>query len=129
MVGVSLRYNRVTNVNEINANLFEGSKYGAETDKEKILSAAQNGGLFKNYSYPDAKETLDVELGTPEFGLVRIWKYEEEKHESKELFVPSLIFPITKMPDHPHFYQQNVIVPLVGDILDDMTGPEPRLLE
>ena len=125
-ISVSLRYERVASVYGIITNTFESSKYTKETDKDKLITFAEDGGLFKNYTFPNAVKTLDLELGTPEVSLVRMWLPSENKMDTAEVLVPSLVFPvITEMPEGTYFYRTNVIVPLVGEILDQYNKPIP----
>lgn len=131
-VSVSLRYERVVSVYGIATNSFESSQYTKETNKDKVIAFAENGGLFKTYTYPNAKKTLDLELGTPEVSLVRMWQPSENKMETAEILVPSLVFPvITEVSEPTYFYRKNVIVPLVGEILDEYNNPIPdvRIME
>lgn len=125
-VNVNLRYKRVMSVYGIATNTFESSKYAKETNKDKIISFAEDGGLFKNYTYPNAVKTLDLELGTPEVSLVRMWQRSENKMDTAEILVPSLVFPvITEMSEQTYFYRTNVIAPLVGELLDQYNKPIP----
>jgi len=127
-VSVNLRYKRVMSVYGIVTNTFESSKYAKETNKDKIISFAEDGGLFKNYTYPYAVKTLDLELGTPEVSLVRMWQRSENKMDTAEILVPSLVFPvITEMSEQTYFFRTNVIVPLVGEILDQYNQPIPDI--
>lgn len=131
-VGVNLKYNKAISVSGINANVFESSQYAAEADRDKIIAFAEDGGLSKNYVHPNATKTVTVELGTPELALVGIWQVSpKDKTDAKEIFVPSFIFPITEMPDWPYIYRTSVVVPLVGEILDQQNNPmpEPRILQ
>jgi len=125
-VGVNLKYNKAISVSGINANIFESSQYTAEADKDKIMAFAKDGGLSKNYVYPNATKTVNVELGTPKLALIGIWQFSpEDKTDAKEIFVPSLIFPIINMPDWPYINKTNVVVPLVGEMLDQQNNPIP----
>ena len=96
------------------------------------MAFAKDGGLSKNYVYPNATKTINVELGTPELALVEIWQVSpEDKSDAKEIFVPSLIFPIIEMPDWPYIYKTSIVVPLVGEILNQQNNPipVPRVLQ
>jgi hypothetical protein len=113
-VEVSARYKKVTYAGNIFTSGFESSDYDVETSVDKILSSAQKGGMNSYYSYPDPTKTVDVELGTPVFGLVSVWQATENKYMGEELYVPSLIFPITSNPEPNYYYGDSVVVPLVG---------------
>jgi len=125
-VSVNLRHKRVANVYGIIINAFESSQYAKETNKDKIITFAENGGLFKSYIYPDTTRTLDLELGTPEISLVRMWMPSENKMDTAEILVPSLVFPvITEISEQTYFYRTNIVVPLVGELLDQFDMPVP----
>jgi len=125
-VSVSLRHKRVVSVYGIVTNTIESSKYAKETNKDKVIAFAEDGGLFKNYTYPNAVRTLDLELGTPEVILVTIWQRSENKMDTAEILVPSLVFPvITEMSEQTYFYRTNVVVPLIGELLDQYNKPIP----
>jgi len=118
-VGVDLAQKRVVNVYNISTGSFESSKYDIETNAEKLIGIAEKGGLYGYNYYPAAENSLKIELGTPTQGLVVMWKYDGSK--SSEMFVPSLIFPITSGQEN-YFYRNNVIVPLVGSMMDQSGG-------
>ncbi|MFH1462435.1 MAG: hypothetical protein ABIG08_01975 [bacterium] len=130
-VSVSLRYKKVTHASSIMTGSYESSKYKAETEKEKIIAMAEKGGLFGSYYvYPDSVKTIEIPLGMPKLGLVKTWQWtngqEAEapllkeampREMSYELYVPAFIFPVLENPESS-YYRQNVIVPLVGDIMN-----------
>lgn len=120
-VSVSSRFDRVTGMSGYRINDFESSAYELESDFARILKIAERGGQYPIYYFSDQKpETVEVELGTPTQSLMSHWHYDEASGQSYELFVPALVFPITKTPaNDQYFYQQSVVVPLVKDILDD----------
>jgi hypothetical protein len=129
-VGIDLGYNRVTNVYNIITGKFESSKYDIESDPGVLIKAAEEGGLNAyNYYYSDVQNSPDIELGSPKQGLVMMWKTEEGKANSIQLFVPSLIFPVRSNQGQNYFYQNNVIVPLVGGIMDQNGGGIRPLLQ
>jgi len=117
-VAVSSFHKRVTSANNIAVNIFESSGYNVAIDKDEAIVLAEQGGMFKNYTNPDAEKTVTIELGTPEIKLVKIWKVSEDKSSTQELFVPSLVFPVLEIPEGLYFYANNVVIPLVGDITE-----------
>jgi hypothetical protein len=116
-------------------NLFsqkhESSAYDVEKDTARLIKIAEQGGFRRGY-YPadsnqgEVKKNV-IELGTPSIGLVKMWIYNEKG--GQELIVPAYIFPVTNKPEDVYFYQKNVVVPLVKEILDqDQNQPVPTLM-
>ncbi|MGE5297953.1 MAG: hypothetical protein ACM3KM_02220, partial [Acidobacteriaceae bacterium] len=119
-VSINVRNKKVISVYDLAVPNFQSSQYDAETDSAKLLKIAEKGGMY-GYVQPNAKKFVDIELGTPKIELVRMWNY--KNNQSEELLIPSLIFPITKLPDSdPYFYRNSVTVPLIKEILDKDNG-------
>jgi hypothetical protein len=118
-VNVNIRLMRVAGIWDFNAQKYQSSAYAAETDVKKILGFAERGGVYGYYDASTAK-IVDVELGTPEIAYLKYWNY--RNGTSDELLVPSLVFPIVKMPDDPNFYRKSVIIPLAKELLDAQNG-------
>ncbi len=136
MVTVNLRFKKVASVGELTSNRFEASRYETETNVERLLKLAEQGGWRNGFGYPmplakneTASPRLEtVELGTPENSYVKIWQYKEGKNN--ELLVPALVFPIVKKPVGGYFYQTSVVVPLIKEILDEQAlGGPVRIME
>lgn len=123
MVNVNIRQNKVTDVYDIRSQSYNASAYGTETDTKRLIGLAERGG-FRSYmgfyQDPNAKTEI-IELGTPTISYARVWKY--DAMNSQELFVPALVFPITKNSSTQPYYQKNIVIPLVKEILD--AEPEP----
>jgi hypothetical protein len=115
-VAVDVRNNKVSSVGELNGQRYQSSDYVTEKDTKRIISVAQKGGYQSYYGIYETAgaKTETVELGNPTTGYVRLWQY--SNNQSKELFVPSLIFPVTNSP--ANFYSKNIIVPIVKEVLD-----------
>ncbi|OGE74181.1 MAG: hypothetical protein A3I07_01480 [Candidatus Doudnabacteria bacterium RIFCSPLOWO2_02_FULL_42_9] len=118
-VSINARTKQVTSVGEITSQRFQASAYPTEKDTARLMKIAENGG-FRSYMplaneviEPDAK-TVTVELGTPKIEYVRMWQ--TINNQTKDLYVPSLVFPVTNQPTD--YYTQNVIVPLIKEVLD-----------
>ena len=133
MVDINIREMKVSGVGRlINLN-FEASNYEIETDIDRIVKVAENGGLRRMYSRPDAAKTVILKLGTPKLSLVSHWSYDKGLSSDGEIFIPALVFPIINKDEAQNIYQNNVIVPLVKEVLDeqedDIIGiPEPMPL-
>jgi hypothetical protein len=117
----------VSSVYELTTQNYQSSSYQAEMDVARIMKLVEKGG-FRNYYYFDSSQnakTVDVELGTPDVALVKIWSYKNGANE--ELLVPALVFPVTKAPTAEDvgpwgWYRRNVVIPLVKEILDNENG-------
>ncbi len=126
-VTVDIRQNRVISVYELTTKRFEKSTYTGETDSQRVLGIAQNGG-FRNYPYVDPNSKLvTLKLDTPKLQLVKIWYAINDGTASSyssggELYVPALVFPIK---NQGNYWRSNVIVPLVKDILDTENQGQP----
>ncbi|MFC1678513.1 hypothetical protein ACFLZ9_02110, partial [Patescibacteria group bacterium] len=146
MVDINIRYNLVNGAHTIMPYNYISSSYEAVTDVEKILELAENGGLYPQYFYNESGDAIEIELGTPTMGLMRHYVYDQETRKSDQLYVPSLIFPITNISDKSaRIFQKNIIIPLAQEIIDSfdrpdhfppmprpmplMDGPEPIMLE
>ncbi len=118
---VNINKMKASGVWDLNSQTYESSSYPAETDAKKILENAKKGGFnWYWYHYPEEKaKVVELELDTPQEVYLKIWNYEDNTNE--ELLIPALLFPITEESKNnvdPYFYRENVIVPLVEDILD-----------
>jgi len=135
---VNIRYKKVYGLRGIMPQNYESSNYAVETDSQKIINLALKGGIYSNWTNPYATKTVEVGLGTPTFGLVIRWKYDQVKGDSTELFVPAYIFPVLNKPEE-YFYRENIIVPLPVDIIEEiekrdnniigLPRPEPLIME
>ncbi len=125
-VYVNLRNNKVSSVGEITGQKYSASSYPVETDTDKLVKLAENGG-YQGY-IPFASEGANakqvaVELGSPKLVYVRMWL--TLNNQSKDIYVPSLIFPVINQPKD--YYQQSITVPLVKEVLDNQQT-QPKVL-
>ncbi len=117
-VSVDIRSKKVSSVGELNSQQYQSSDYEVEQDAARIQKVAENGGYrsYLPYASEDSNAKVETyELGTPRMAYVRMWQYMD--NQSKELFVPSLIFPVSGEGSQ-NFWMKNVTVPLVKDILN-----------
>lgn len=122
-VSVNVRVKKVSGLYEIYSPKFESSEYLAETNAARITEIAQKGG-FRSYYYQDPNsKQVEVELGTPTVGLVKLWV--PKSNSSDEVYVPAYIFPVTNVPGNVPFYQKSVVVPMVKEILDQSQEQPP----
>ena len=122
---VNTKLKRVVTVSEISALKFEASNYAAETDTDKILKLAKEGGLPRQFYYQgEASEIKEIILGQGELAYVRYFRYRDGKNE--ELLVPAMIFPVTKVPDELLYTQQYITVPLIEEIINEFDGASPE---
>ncbi len=126
MVNVNVREKRVDNVSNLTTNNFESSSYTAETDKSRILSVMERGGLY-GFVAPDAEKVTEVELQNPEIVLQRVWLPINNGQSSDELLIPSLRFEVKSQPKDSYL-SKYVFVPLVKDVLDSQRPGNVRIL-
>jgi hypothetical protein len=125
-ISVNIRKNKVSGLYGLGIYNLESSMYEAETDAGKILQIAEQGG-YGYYYYPEGADVIEVEIGEPKLVYALHSQYSEGKYS--ELFVPALSFPILKQPDENYYYRQNIVVPLVKDLLtDENIYPRPMPL-
>ncbi len=121
-VNVDIRKMKGQGVWNLFTNQYQKSNYETETDANRILKIAENGGSGW-YQMP-TENTRTLNLGTPEKIYISHYQYVPETGLSNELYVPALKFPVTNIPtDQPYFYQRFIVVPLVKEIL---TQYEPQ---
>lgn len=129
-VMVNVRVKKVTSVYNLQALSLDASAYDAVTDSNAILESAKTGGLGSYIRYMDetskaSAKKVEAELGTPIRALVQYYQYKDG--QSTDLFVPALIFPVTKKPDVQQWSQDYVIVPLVKGIESDTPDVYPMM--
>ena len=104
--------------------------------------------FFRTYIYRDIiiiqheeenKIIMDWQGGKAEFGMgdpeiVYMQFYLYNNGKSELMFVPALRFPIVETPVNAPFYKENIIVPLVPDMVENLLArgaslpmPEPIL--
>jgi hypothetical protein len=118
--GISVQVNifsrRVVGAGNISVLNFEKSDYTIETDFSRIVAMAEKGGMY-GFWYP-SENIKELELGTPEIIYTLYYQYDEATGQNKELYVPALKFPIINAPKDSYYGPQNIVVPIVKDILD-----------
>lgn len=118
-VTINVLHDRVSGVSGIMPYRYESSQYDLEQDESKVIDLAEMGGWSRNYYPEGAEDLLEVELSTPEFAYVQLWRYNGSYGE--ELLVPALIFPVSKRPDNGYYYGNNyVVVPLVNELIAEL---------
>ncbi|MCX6738124.1 MAG: hypothetical protein NTY11_01755 [Candidatus Parcubacteria bacterium] len=126
-VSVNIPEMQVTDVYNLTTQKYDSSNYEAETDFNKILDVAKNGGIYRGYNMGYVNEqgkVVELEIGAPKKAYMTFYNYSEGK--SEELLVPALLFPILEKPKDAYFYQDNIIVPLAKELLEADNGtPTP----
>lgn len=112
-VAVNARHKRVEGVWNLTTNEYQSSMYDAETDAERILKIAGNGGIYGGGWQDPNAQRVEIELGTPERILTKVWKYSNGKND--ELLVPALRFPVLNAPKD--YWQKNIVIPLIKELL------------
>lgn len=117
MVEVDMREKKVSGVYNLAYQYYESSSYSTERDKDVILDMVKQGGRYPDYYYFNEGETntIDVKLGTPSLGMMKVWNYDEKEMKGYEAFVPAYIFPVLSESLPSYFYRRNIVVPAVKD--------------
>ncbi len=115
-VSVSLRTKRVSSVGELSSQRYDSSDYETEQDTAKLTTVAEQGGFhsYLPYAAEANVKTEELKLGTPILAYVRMWQ--PLSGTTRELMVPSLIFPVTQSGQG--YYPQNIVVPVIRDVLN-----------
>ncbi len=120
VIGIDIRNKKVSSIWNLVSSNFQASSYDAETDPAKILKIAEQGGMYYYGGDPNAKKTVEIDLGTPMMQYVFMWDY--SNGTSNQILVPSLIFPVITQPSTGNFYRNAVTVPLIKEILSRDNG-------
>lgn len=131
-VSIDLRNRQVESLWGVGANNFESSLYPAVQDSQKLISLAEKGGWRNYYYYAEESggQAIEIELGQPTIEYVKIYNYNESNKENDELLVPCLVFPVTKVPEGQYYWQKNIIIPLIEELLKQVENqPMPMLKE
>ncbi|MFH1325936.1 MAG: hypothetical protein ABIH48_00515 [Candidatus Falkowbacteria bacterium] len=122
-ISVDVHLKRATNMNYMTQN-YESSNYKTEIDTARILKFAEQGGRYSNRYFaptPDSgqAEIKELKIGTPTLSYVKIWQFNEDKRENIELLVPAFVFPILEKPEGVYFWQENIVIPIIKELLDE----------
>ncbi|RJQ36410.1 hypothetical protein C4552_03930 [Candidatus Parcubacteria bacterium] len=120
VVTVDARERKAMNVGNINTLDFQKSSYALEQNVERLKEFALRGGLYGGMLPAENGNAETVALGTPEFVLMRFWRYTNFRGE--ELLIPALRFEAAKAPQNA-WAPRAVMVPLVKEILDQAPPP------
>ena len=110
---------RVSGAYGITTQNYESSLYATETDFDRLVDVAENGGsaypvpLLRDQNFGQ-EQTVTLELDTPTFSYVKYWHYAQ--NETQELIAPALIFPIKNAKERG-YYQDKIVVPIIKDLL------------
>lgn len=116
-VEVDMKEKRVSGLYGLSYQYYESSLYNTETNKDAIMKIVDQGGRYPDYFYyeGDDYKNIDIEVGTPTLGMVKIWQYDNSYSNGHELFVPAYIFPIVSESESSYFNKENIVVPAVKD--------------
>ncbi|MBN1778679.1 MAG: hypothetical protein JW816_00450 [Candidatus Buchananbacteria bacterium] len=131
-VNIDLRNKVVSGAYNMIVPDYQSSDYQVETDTDKILKIAQGGGngsVMPFYDNGGNSKTVEISLGMPTLVYVQIWKFNPENQTSDDLYAPAFIFPIIKNENSQNFYQQNIVVPIIKDLLQDNNSGPIRIME
>ncbi|MFH0951391.1 MAG: hypothetical protein V1765_02870 [bacterium] len=136
-VNISLRYQDIESLWGLTSNTFEASNYTTVQDVKKLIGVAERGGWRNSYPmlYDENNgpiKNVEIKLGTPTIEYIKLYNYQPAEGTADELLVPCLVFPITNKPDEGYFWQNNVIVPIIEEVLNweqNLDRPVTPLLE
>ncbi len=115
-VSINLYNKKAAGVYGLFTRNYDSSNYQVETNTQRILDFAKNGGtLFGAYEGPEAN-VVELKLGTPSQSYMISWQY--KNNENNELLVPAYIFPVEPVDNNQNYYPKNIVVPIIKDILD-----------
>jgi hypothetical protein len=123
-VSVSVRDKKVMSVYGLTSQTYTSSTYKLETDSNKIITIAQKGGVHAWVPQEGDGvqiKKVEAELGTPTKILMHTYNYQD--NNAQELFVPALSFPVTKAPAGEQYYPNQIVIPLVPELLVNQNGP------
>jgi hypothetical protein len=123
-VSVNLQHMVVSGVTNLTTQRYEKSSYELETNVDRVLKVAQQGGNQWYWQAEDAKE-VEVGLGTPSLVYMRYWI--ANGNTSSEVYVPALYFPVTEKPADAQYLQDGITVPLAKEVLDQY-GQNPDIM-
>jgi len=126
-VQVNIRLMRASGMYGLTTQKYESSLYETETDFLRLVQIAENGGSV--YPMPLAEpadgsgmspegyreQIVQLELETPSYVYLKYWQY--DGRDTQELVVPALAFPVQNAKQSG-YYQDNIIVPLIKDLLE-----------
>lgn len=135
-VNVSVRGKKVESVYNLVSQDYTKSSYDLITDRAKLLEIIRSQNGMNNFYRPEGVtiQTVEIKLGTPTKVLVH--HYEYNGTDTKELFVPALMFPVVGSPNtpaggnayyYPGYYPKAILVPLVVDFLKS-NNPQPVIM-
>lgn len=131
-VEVDMKERRVVGLYGLSYQYYESSLYDTETDKEVIMKIVNQGGRYPDYFYYEGSDykNIDIEIGTPTLGMVKIWQYDNNYSNGYELFVPAYIFPVISESESSYFNKQNIVVPAAKDffIQESDINPMPIIM-
>lgn len=129
-VNVNLRERAVSSIGALQAPSYESTAYAVEQNQETILEALRRKQGAYGAEDTNTERTVVVTLGTPSRSLMRTWHYDALTYTSREIFVPVLVFPVTEVSDSSAYYQKQIIIPIVKDLLSGyVKAPQPMPLD
>lgn len=109
---------RVSGVYNLASQRYESAPYELETDTNRILEYARQGGSQGHAILArEGMNNQSAALGTPDRVLMRYWTFGSEP---QELYVPALAFPIIESERYPGL--NYILVPLVKEFLGERMG-------
>jgi hypothetical protein len=114
-VSIDAHLKKVSGVNNLTSQTYDGSTYSLETNFSAIVNAATST-LASTIGGQDPGVAVTGTLGTPEHVLMHHWVFDSATGNNNELYIPALSFPVTYSKNSAGL-PPRVIVPLVKDFL------------
>lgn len=116
---------KLSYLSNVTAQSYDRSKYALETDVNRILEIAGQGGVSGFYPQPrqEAQEIVEVQIDTPEKVFVQVNLRPQDNAEPEILYVPALSFSVVDSDEKTEqlYGCKRIIVPLVKEILEQRT--------
>jgi hypothetical protein len=131
-VEVDMKEKKVSSLYGLSYQYYESSLYNTETDRDAIMKIVNQGGRYPDYLYYEEEDykNIDIEVGTPTLGMVKLWQYDDNYSNGYEVFVPAYIFPVVSESESSYFNKENIVVPAVKDffIQESEINPMPIIM-
>jgi hypothetical protein len=124
-VTVNIRDMRVSSAGTITSQKYQSSRYAGVTDKQMLLDVVARGGRYG--SIDPQGQVVEIEVGTPTQAFIKTWTNQD--NTSRELLVPALVFPVTKVPASAQWHPTQIVVPLAQELLKQDNGGPIHIME
>lgn len=130
VISIDIRFGKVASAMNIFEQKYSSSDYAVSSNMEKILKVLKRGGN-NNFYGSDGARKIDVEVGSPDLALVKMWKQEFQEDKQVELYVPCLVFPIIGETEDGYTNRENIVVPIIEELInsyEDVDGEDFEIM-